>query len=150
MPLADRQFVTVREYMGAALGGADASRFLIDPVPPDGVRRLQANAVNWWKWNLRAAGESSVGVNRLEIRIFLPQSLDDGTDVSTETNLIPFEIEVVKQAPVSVGALVQGFLGIAGLLATLGGATGFLLTFYRLTAKRFRQPPPSPPEPPTT
>jgi hypothetical protein len=95
MPLTEAQFIVVREFMGAGLRGRDAGRFAIDPVPPDGLRRMEPFAVNWWKWNLTPVGPEAVGINALEVYIFLPTTLADGTPFTEETNIIPFEVEVL-------------------------------------------------------
>jgi hypothetical protein len=140
LPLVERQYVAVREYMGAGLRGPDVAHFEVESVPPHGLRRMQPGATNWWKWNLRPTGPEAAGVNRLEVYIFLPRTRDDGTPFNEETNLFPFEITVKR----TLGSwLVDTTLGevaaIAGAIAAIGGAIGTLYAGAKSLRRRVGQ-----------
>ncbi len=95
LPLVDSQFVVVREFMGAGLRGGVMDLFEVNTVPPSGIRRMYQKTVNWWKWNIRPKNNSAVGVQELEVYIYLPQQLDNGVEFNDETNTIPFTINVL-------------------------------------------------------
>lgn len=94
-PLTTSQFIIVREWMGAGLRGVDHNNFVVDPIPPSGLRKMENNAVNWWKWVLSADSENAIGRNLLEAYVYLPNQLSNGVEWYEETNIIPFYIEVV-------------------------------------------------------
>lgn len=99
LPLSALQFVEIREYMGAELGGLDADNFEIEPVPPNGLRRMYSDAINWWKWNIRPTNDQAIGLNNLELRIFIP--LDNDPTNLLYTNIIEFQIEVLPTITIS-------------------------------------------------
>ncbi len=160
LPLSDIQFIEVRQFMGARLGGLDVRSFEIVPVPPDGIREMQPNAINWWKWNVSAVDSGAVGDNQLEVVVYLPNILSDGTTFNEETNLIPFTLIVSEQPTVTpsptvtptltpvptltptpsvVERIIIGANSIEGVLATIVGiATLISLTYggYRFLAER--------------
>ncbi len=147
LPLADAQFIEVREFMGARLGGLDAGRFRIEPVPPDGLRQMQPAAINWWKWNVQPAGPEAAGLRRLEVIIYLPAALDDGTPHPEDRNLIPLEITVEgPPAPPptptptpSLGGAGSTFDLWVGRLVALGTLVSLLYGAYRLLRRRPRR-----------
>ncbi len=141
LPLVESQFVAVREYMGAELRGADLANFYVDAVPPGGLRRIRPEAINWWKWTLEPVGPEAVGVNRLEIVIFLPRTRSDGTRFDEETNTIPFTLEVVGG---NVGPTQLGWLWVvAGAVIALGGASGAFYGAWRMARIRRGMPAPT-------
>lgn len=104
LPMADKQFVEVREYMGARLGGIDASSFEIHAVPPSGLRRMYEGAINWWKWTIRPSESAELGLKHLEVYIYLPLRRNDNTVFEQETNIIPINI-MIQSEDYSPGAL---------------------------------------------
>lgn len=132
-PLQNADFVSVYEFMGAELLGVDRQNFRIESIPADGLLNIHANELNRWRWSIRPIGEEAIGINRLQIQIYLPLRRDDGTAFRQETNLLPFEIEVVatniqpNNGKVSGGddesdglPLLSIILGV-GVIAGLGG-----------------------------
>ncbi|HLA44686.1 MAG TPA: SH3 domain-containing protein, partial [Aggregatilineales bacterium] len=126
LPLVEAQFIEIREYMGAELGGIDVDHFDIDTVPPSGIRLMQPEAVNWWKWTIKPNGEEALGTNKLEIVMYIPQEREDGVDLRRETNIIPFEIEVTPVTVVRTGddetglpivPLIIAVVAVAGVLS---------------------------------
>ena len=98
LPMVEAQFIEIHQFMGAGLRGLHARRFNIDPVPPTGIREMQRGGITWWKWTISPATQAAVGLNTLEVFIYLPAQLDDGTPYEIETNIIPFTIEVLAPA----------------------------------------------------
>lgn len=162
-PLLEAQFVQVREWMGADVRGLDEANFDIRPVPPDGLRHMQAQAVNWWKWNISPIGENAIGVNSLEVFVFLPNTLEDGTPFNEEVNIIPFEIEVLAAptatptstprptatatttpTPDFLGRVDQGFVSLVDTwlarVLTIGAVVGLVYSAYRFIAARLKKP----------
>jgi hypothetical protein len=136
LPLQDAQFVEVREFMGAILSGVDIGNFRTDAVPPNGLRRIDPNAINWWKWNIRPEAGTE-GVQRLEVRIFIPQRRADGTVLNRETNLLPFEINVVGAAVDEADENAIPWLpilAVAGIAAL--ASTGFYLRRTGILARK--------------
>jgi hypothetical protein len=144
LPLIESQFVVVREYMGAGLRGVDLSRFRADAVPPGGLRRLYPNAVNWWKWNITPVGEEALGINRLEIYIYLPYIRSDGTPFNQETNTVPLQIEVVHARRGLFGGGPAPLGVIVAALAAVGGAGGALTGALRFVQARREERPTAP------
>lgn len=144
-PLQGEGYVPVYEYMGAEMLGVDRHNFRIDAVPADGLLHILPDTVNRWRWSIRPLGEQALGINRLEIQIYLPLRRSDGTAFRQETNLLPLEIEVFDSGATSGGddddggggwLMVHG--GVIGLLALIGtGAyTGYWWTQRRRKALR--------------
>jgi hypothetical protein len=144
LPLIESQFVVVREYMGAGLRGVDLSRFRADAVPPGGLRRLYPEAVNWWKWNITPVGEEALGINRLEIYIYLPYTRSDGTSFNQETNTVPLQIEVVHARRGLFGGGPAPLGVIVAALAAVGGAGGALTGALRFVQARRQERPTAP------
>lgn len=141
LPISDIQFVEVREYMGARLGGVDSDNFEIDSVPPNGLRRINPNpqVVNWWKWNIRP---KSVGTHRLEVVIYIPITGRNGEQLEHETNLIPFTIEVTPDGAATLKTgdsdSNTGLFALIGLVLIAGvGLAGYTLTKRRPRQKIF-------------
>jgi len=139
LSLLDTQFVEVREYMGAGLRGVDFDHFKIVSVPPGGLRHMQTQAINWWKWSISPKNEDAVGVNHLEVYIYLPSKLSDGTPYNQETNTIPFDI-TVSAPPTSFEKFFDTATGkisaVAGTIAALAGAIGAIYGAYRFLVQR--------------
>jgi tetratricopeptide (TPR) repeat protein len=92
--------------MGAELGGLDVGYFDVEAVPPDGLRRMQSQAINWWKWNIRPNAEDAIGISHLAIYIYIPLRREDDVAFERETNIIEFKVEVVEtQTEVEFAAL---------------------------------------------
>lgn len=138
LPGVETQFIRVYEYMGADLRGADINHFNKDAVPPSGLRRMQSEAINWWKWNLSPKGEEAVGVNDLEVIIYLPRMREDGTAFNEETNIIPFQLEV-KRGPVKGSQIARDVLTVLEAIAIIGGAIGTFYGGYRFIKARRKQ-----------
>lgn len=141
LPISDIQFVEVREYMGARLGGVDSDNFEIDSVPPNGLRRINPSpqVVNWWKWNIRP---KSVGTHRLEVVIYIPITGRNGEQLEHETNLIPFTIEVTPDGAATLKTgdsdSNTGLFALIGLVLIAGvGLAGYTLTKRRPRHKIF-------------
>ncbi len=125
--------------MGAGLRGVDFDHFKIVSVPPGGLRHMQTQAINWWKWSISPKNEDAVGVNHLEVYIYLPSKLSDGTPYNQETNTIPFDI-TVSAPPTSFEKFFDTATGkisaVAGTIAALAGAIGAIYGAYRFLVQR--------------
>lgn len=138
VPLSDRQFVEVREYMGADLRGVDYDYFRVEPDVQNPIHHIKQNAINVWRWTLRPRGKDAIGARKLEIFLYLPTIGTDGKASIKEANSIPIDIEV--NSPNAVGDFVENVGGqlaaLAGLIATIGGAIGTLYTGYHFIVQR--------------
>ncbi len=141
-PLQSEGYVPVYEFMGAEMLGVDRHNFRIDAVPADGLLHILPDTVNRWRWSIRPLGEQALGINRLEIQIYLPLRRSDGTAFRQETNLLPLEIEVVDGGAASGGdddsggwMMVGGVIGLLAIIGT-GAYTGYWWTQRRRRALR--------------
>lgn len=140
-PIQGEGYVPVHEFMGAELLGVDRHNFRIDAVPADGQLNIQPDTINRWRWSIRPLGEQALGVNRLEVQIYLPLRRSDGTAFRQETNLLPFEIEVLGDGaanPTDEDDGGSGWLMIVGGIAGLGvlGAGGYWWLQHRRKSLR--------------
>lgn len=140
-PIQGEGYVPVHEFMGAELLGVDRHNFRIDAVPADGLLNIQTDTINRWRWSIRPLGEQALGVNRLEVQIYLPLRRSDGTPFRQETNLLPFEIEVLGDGaanPTDEDDGGGGWLMIVGGLGGLGvlGAGGYWWVNHRRKSLR--------------
>lgn len=139
LPITDMQFVEVREEMGAVLQGVDVDNFMVSAFPQNGILKIDSNPqiVNQWKWGIRPIGEQALGINRLEVMIFIPIVGRNGEDLQRPTNFIPFTIEVLPSGDVALKSRSTtddddsnlALIGVAllgGIVAVGGGY--FLLT----------------------
>ncbi len=117
--------------MGAGLRGADFDQFEVLAVPPSGLRHMLPNVINWWKWNVRAVDQAAIGVNQLEVYIFVPQKRSDGTEFAHETNVIPFQIDVLAPPLFFFETTLGRIVAIAGGIAAIGGAVAVLYKGYQ-------------------
>lgn len=131
LPLQGTGFVPVYQFMGAELLGVDKHNFRIEAVPADGQLIIQADRPNRWRWSIRPLGPEALGINRLEVQIYLPLKRSDGTAFRQETNLLPLEINVVADgrgtsdpASESDSAWLLMVAGVGGLMAVSGLSYG--------------------------
>ncbi len=139
--LIDSQMIEVREYMGAGLRGLDLSHFRYEAVPANGLLHMRVNVPNVWRWNITPAGAEAVGINRLEVYIYLPQTRSDGTAFNEETNTIPLTITVPGEAAQKDGGGQLGIL-IAALVAVGGAGGAFAGAAQYVRARRAAGTPP--------
>lgn len=110
------------ERMGARLEGVDVDNFKVDSVPPDGVRDMLPNAINWWKWNIKPKNADVSGTNYLRVSIYLPNA-SDPSDYGELLAPINFTIDVTgnpvpANAPAPTGDSEGG--GFPWWLALIG------------------------------
>ncbi len=151
LPITDMQFVEVREEMGAVLQGVDIDNFMVSAFPQNGILKIDSNPqiVNQWKWGIRPIGEQALGINRLEVMIFIPMVGRNGEDLQRPTNFIPFTIEVLPSGEVTlkstspeeddsnlllIGVALLGAVGVAGGAL---GRIGYVLLKRRSRRKIF-------------
>jgi hypothetical protein len=137
LPLSERQFIEVREFMGAGLRGRDVDLFEITSVPPDGLRRMYVNQVNWWRWNIRAL-EEAIGTRQLEVYIYLPETREDGMSFSRETNILFFQLEVLPTATQFFDTTLGRVSAIAGAVAAIAGAVAAIYAGFKWLKERVR------------
>jgi hypothetical protein len=103
---------------------------------------MHTRTVNWWKWNIRPTDDTAVGTQELAVYIYLPQSRDDGTEFNDETNIIPFELEILAAA-VQPGSFFDTTLGriaaVTGAIVGIAGVIGTVYKGYKFFQKK-RQP----------
>lgn len=120
-PLQGEGYVPVHEFMGAELLGVDRHNFRMEAVPADGLLNIQTDTINRWRWSIRPLGEQALGVNRLEVQIYLPLKRSDGASFRQETNLLPFEIEVLGDGAVNPSEEDDGGGGWLMVIGSIGG-----------------------------
>ncbi|MBN8595481.1 MAG: hypothetical protein J0M33_27260 [Anaerolineae bacterium] len=77
--LLDQQNISLYTVMAAGLEGLDIDQFQIEPEPNIQMLRLSTKEVNYWEWRLRALPGSGGDYRYLNVFLYVPWLLNDGT-----------------------------------------------------------------------